>query len=95
MAFNQSVSFDTSSVTDMYGMFLSASAFDQPLSFDDTSSVTDMRYMFNVRSSPCPAPSPSVASSACAPPCARRSPILHLWPHIACPAFDSAGGDGF
>eukprot|EP00964_Phaeocystis_antarctica_P034498 scaffold19637_cov48-Phaeocystis_antarctica.AAC.1 len=33
----------------------SASAFNQPLSFD-TSSVTDMLNMFTVRSSPCPAP---------------------------------------
>eukprot|EP00964_Phaeocystis_antarctica_P027854 scaffold15707_cov63-Phaeocystis_antarctica.AAC.4 len=32
-----------------------AHAFNQPLSFD-TSSVTDMGYMFRVRSSPCPAP---------------------------------------
>ena len=32
-----------------------ASAFNQPLSFD-TSSVTNMNYMFYVRSSSCPAP---------------------------------------
>ena len=45
-----------------------ASAFNQPLSFD-TSSVTDMRYMFWVRSSPCPAP--SLHSS---PPCMLHAP---------------------
>ena len=39
-AFNQPLSFDTSSVTDMSYMFYYASAFNQPLSFD-TSSVTD------------------------------------------------------
>ena len=33
----------------MYHMFSRASAFNQPLSFD-TSSVTDMSYMFYVRS---------------------------------------------
>ena len=33
-----------------------ASAFNQPLNFD-TSSVMDMKWMFGVRSSPCPAPS--------------------------------------
>ena len=43
--FNQKLTFDTSSVTNMYYMFLSASAFNQPLSFD-TSSVTNMGYMF-------------------------------------------------
>ena len=47
-AFNQPLSFDTSSVTDMSYMFYVASAFNQPLSFD-TSSVTDMSYMFYVR----------------------------------------------
>ena len=36
-------------------MFYNAGAFNQPLSFD-TSSVTDMHGMFEVRSSPCPAP---------------------------------------
>ena len=44
-AFNQPLSFDTSSVTGMYGMFQSAVAFNQPLSFD-TSSVTSMYGMF-------------------------------------------------
>ena len=48
-AFNQALSFDTSSVTDMNYMFNDAKAFNQPLSFD-TSSVTDMGYMFYVRS---------------------------------------------
>ena len=38
-----------------FGSWQQASAFDQPLSFD-TSSVIDMRFMFWVRSSPCPAP---------------------------------------
>ena len=47
-AFNQPLSFDTSSVTSMSHMFMSADAFNQPLSFD-TSSVTDMSYMFAVR----------------------------------------------
>ena len=68
-AFNQPLSFDTSSVTTMYGMFYvrallpcpafdfrqQASAFNQPLSFD-TSKVTTMYYMFYVRSAPFPAP---------------------------------------
>ena len=44
-AFNQPLSFDTSSVTNMYRMFKSASAFNQPLSFY-TSSVRDMSDMF-------------------------------------------------
>eukprot|EP00964_Phaeocystis_antarctica_P007001 scaffold3785_cov57-Phaeocystis_antarctica.AAC.1 len=43
-AFNQPLSFDTSSVRNMGGM-LAASAFNQPLSFD-TSSVTYMGLMF-------------------------------------------------
>ena len=44
--FNADVSsWDTSSVTNMFGMFYGASAFDQPLSFD-TSSVTNMGHMF-------------------------------------------------
>ena len=47
-AFNQPLSFDTSSVTNMQSMFQS-SAFNQPLSFD-TSRVTNMYYMFLVRS---------------------------------------------
>ena len=44
-AFNQPLSFDTSSVTNMGLMFYGASVFNQPLSFD-TSSVTNMRSMF-------------------------------------------------
>jgi len=44
-AFNQPLSFDTSSVTGMSSMFGGASAFNQPLSLD-TSSVTDMSFMF-------------------------------------------------
>ena len=69
-AFNQPLSFDTSSVTTMYYTFYVRSAhalpltrqvaknFNQPLSFD-TSSVTDMQYMFFVRSLRVhPAPSP-------------------------------------
>ena len=53
--FNQPLSFDTSSVTDMSYMFSSASVFNQPLNIN-TSSVTTMRNMFQVRSSPCPVP---------------------------------------
>merc|ERR1711935_738770 len=49
-AFNQPLSFDTSSVTTMRLMFLGASAFNQLLSFD-TSSVTDMNGMLNGASS--------------------------------------------
>ena len=44
-AFDQPLSFDTSSVTNMIYMFEGASAFNQPLSFD-TSSVKGMRDMF-------------------------------------------------
>ena len=54
-AFNQPLSFNTSSVTRMDYMFIYASAFNQPLSVD-TSSVTTMYAMFKVRPSPCPAP---------------------------------------
>ena len=45
-AFNQPLSFDTSSVTNMCGMFSGATAFNQPLHFD-TSSVITMRCMFD------------------------------------------------
>ena len=45
-AFNQPLSFDTSSVTNMGYMFYYASAFNQPLSFD-TSRVTNMGRMFD------------------------------------------------
>ena len=41
---------DTSSVTDMFGMFEETSSFNQPLNFD-TSSVTDMQLMFRDASS--------------------------------------------
>ena len=47
LVFNQPLNLDTSSVTDMSLMLLSASAFDQPLNFD-TSSVTRMDHMFLV-----------------------------------------------
>jgi surface protein len=43
--FNQSLSFDTSSVTGINGMFNGCSAFNQALSFN-TSAVTDMAAMF-------------------------------------------------
>ena len=133
-AFNQPLSFDTSSVTDMYCMFFvrsspypalnlqsspplhaahaprspaasrlpvlctssrtvcppfdsrqRASTFNQPLSFN-TSSVTDMAYMFFVRSSPSPAPSPqsSPPLRAACTAVARHLPppgTLHLAPH--------------
>ena len=55
-AFNQPLSFDTSSVTNMHQMFVYAGAFNQPLSFD-TSSVTTMYRMFQVRSAHALAPS--------------------------------------
>ena len=44
-AFNQPLSLNTSSVTDMHGMFDNALAFNQRLSLD-TSSVTDTSFMF-------------------------------------------------
>merc|ERR1712194_135661 len=43
---NQPLNFDTAKVTTMRQMFDGASAFNQPLSFDDTSKVTDMYWMF-------------------------------------------------
>eukprot|EP00964_Phaeocystis_antarctica_P096612 scaffold62890_cov81-Phaeocystis_antarctica.AAC.1 len=61
-----------------------ARAFNQPLSFD-TSSVTDMHWMFYVRSSPWPAPnlqsSPPLHAALRAP----RSPSASrpLGPHLA------------
>ena len=45
MAFNQPLILDTSSVTDMNGMFRGTRAFNQPLTLD-TSSVTNMQAMF-------------------------------------------------
>eukprot|EP00964_Phaeocystis_antarctica_P004953 scaffold2698_cov48-Phaeocystis_antarctica.AAC.5 len=62
-----------------------ASAFNQPLSFD-TSSVTNMGYMFSVRSSPCPAPnlqSSPPLHAACTAVARRLRPpgTLHLAPH--------------
>ena len=66
-AFNQPLSFDTSSVTKMGNMFNTAAAFNQPLSFD-TPSVTDMNNMFAVRSSPWP------------PTCSRALPCTLLAP---------------
>ena len=45
MAFNQPLSWDTPSVTNMGYMFYGAPKFNQPLDFD-TSSVTAMDYMF-------------------------------------------------
>ena len=95
LAFNQPLSFDTSSVTNMRSMFSSASAFDQPLSLD-TSSVTNMGVMFYVRSSPCPAPQSAVAPSpahcmrrGCPPSGAPRP--LYLTPHRT-PSFGSRQG---
>eukprot|EP00964_Phaeocystis_antarctica_P074399 scaffold45742_cov55-Phaeocystis_antarctica.AAC.3 len=69
-----------------------ASAFDQPLSFD-TSSVTNMAYMFSVRSFPCSAPnlhSSPLPRTLRAP----RSPAAsrlqgHTSCRTACPPFDS------
>eukprot|EP00964_Phaeocystis_antarctica_P038133 scaffold21831_cov48-Phaeocystis_antarctica.AAC.1 len=62
----------------------SAKAFNQPLSFD-TSSVTDMAYMFRVRSSPCPAlnlqSSPPLHAACTAVARHLRPPGLHLAPH--------------
>eukprot|EP00964_Phaeocystis_antarctica_P001077 scaffold605_cov43-Phaeocystis_antarctica.AAC.1 len=72
----------------------SASAFNQPLSFD-TSSVTSMGLMFSVRSSPCPAPnlqSHSPLHAACAAVVHRLlPPDPYTSPRTACPPIDSAG----
>ena len=90
-AFNQSLSFDTSSVTTMSYMFYHALAFNQPLSFD-TSSVTSMGWMFYVRSSPCSAlnlqSSPPLHAACTA--VARRlpPPSPHVVPSTY-PPFDS------
>ena len=63
----------------------SATAFNQPLSFD-TSNVTGMQYMFYVRSSPSPAPnlqsSPPLHAACTAVARHLRPPgTLHLVPH--------------
>ena len=58
LVFNQPLNLDTSSVTDMSLMLLSALAFDQPLNFD-TSSVTRMDHMFLVLRSGVPADPPA------------------------------------
>ena len=62
----------------------SASAFNQPLSFD-TTSVTSMYGMFRVRSSPCPAPNlqSSPAPHAACPAIARRLPSAGPHPRPA------------
>ena len=92
-AFNQPLSFDTSSVTNMGYMFYNAGAFNQPLKFD-TSSVTNMKNMFAVRSAPCPAPrlqsSPSL-HAACAT-VVRRPPVSRAAPrHAPCALLSTLG----
>ena len=66
--FNQPLSFDTSSVTNMAHMFQCQRGkpvyFNQPLSFD-TSSVTDMSWMF------------WVCSARALPPSLQSVPALH------------------
>ena len=77
-AFNQPLNFDTSSVTDMRGMFAGARAFNQPLSFD-TSSVTDMSSMFEVR--PARASRPMSNYSLLHAACTTTAP-QYLTPHV-------------
>ena len=98
LAFNQPLSFDTSSVTNMHNMFDYASAFNQPLSFD-TSMVTDFTYMFYVRS-PLAPPAPHAPLVGPAPLCMLLSARLphtpshrssRSSPRSACPPFGSAG----
>ena len=48
MAFNQPLSLDTSSLTNMHSMFKQTEAFNQPLHFSDTSRVEIMKEMFKV-----------------------------------------------
>eukprot|EP00964_Phaeocystis_antarctica_P073911 scaffold45395_cov60-Phaeocystis_antarctica.AAC.2 len=70
----------------------SATAFNQPLSFD-TSKVTNMYRMFTVRSARALAPSlESGPPRACRLRRRRPTPSLpaHISPRIACPPFDSA-----
>ena len=67
--------------------------FNQPLSFD-TFSVTDMRQMFDVRSSPCPTPSLKSEKTCMLhtpqSPAASRLPA-RTSPGTVCFPFDSAG----
>eukprot|EP00964_Phaeocystis_antarctica_P021151 scaffold11710_cov51-Phaeocystis_antarctica.AAC.1 len=60
-------------------MFSSASAFNQPLSFD-TSSVTTMYKMFSVRSSQCPAPNLQPSPLPCTLRAPRSSTACRLPP---------------
>ena len=87
-AFNQPLSFDTSSVVNMQYMFYNAAVFNQPLSFD-TSSVTSMSSMFQVRPYPCPATnlqSRPLLHAACALAVHRLlPPDPHTSPRSACP----------
>ena len=93
-AFNQPLSFDTSSVTTMHQMFLDARAFNQPLSFD-TSRVTDMHGMFYVRFSPCPDPNlqsgPPLHAACGTSPAIWLLPA-HTSPGTVSPPFDSRQG---
>jgi surface protein len=57
----------------MYAMFRYASVFNQPLSWD-TSRVTNMAYMFYVRSARALAPKPYVESSRVRAACAATTP---------------------
>ena len=79
-----------------------ASAFNQPLGFD-TSSVTDMSYMFLVRSTHGLPPSAVSRASPVHSPYTLLAPLSHaalpsagphLAPRIVCPHFGSAGRKG-
>ena len=61
-----------------------ASAFNQPLSFN-TSSVTDMSYMFGVRSSPCPVPPVCDRALSCTLRAPRSSAAPRLITRILAP----------